>query len=154
MSWIRQAAEYLVRALRGSSSGTGPDVVQQGRDLHSKLVAKHNTQYDKKVGAASPGEYPRRRSGALQKSLETTIYKEGGKYLVNQRVNLDLLFEHATHVIPVTPGSYPGLLYNRGYKGPVDNLRDENLNVTDADNFRSPPTNIEGVTVMFTKAGP
>jgi hypothetical protein len=144
MSWIRQAAEYIVRVLSGTRTAP-PDYDAIGKDLHGKLIKKHGTQFNKSIGAAKPGEYPRRRSGTLQNSLQTTIYKQGEEYLVSQRVNLDLLFAKQADQF-----NYPNKLYKRGYLGPNNNLSEEGLNVTDWDNFNVPSGDIQ---IYFDKSG-
>ena len=156
MSWIRQAAEYIVKVLSGRRT-TQPDYSAIGKDLHAKLIAKHGTQYTKAIGHAQPGEYPRRISGTLQNSMRTTIYQDGSKALVKQRVDLDLLFASTAKktisksVKGGEPGKgYPSKLYNRGYLGPVDNLSEEGLNVIDNDNFSSPSGDFP---IYFDKSG-
>lgn len=156
MSWIRKAAEYIVKVLSGNRTAP-PDYSSIGKDLHAKLIKKHGEQFNKAIGHAQPGEYPRRISGTLQNSLRTTIYKSGEKVLVGQRVDLDLLFAStAKKTISKTvkggePGkSYPSKLYNRGYLGPNDNLSEEGLNVTEWDNFTVPSGDIE---IYFDRSG-
>ena len=152
MSWIRQAAEYIVQVLSGRRT-TQPDYSAIGKDLHAKLIKKHGTQFNKTIGHASPGEYPRRVSGALQNSMRTTIYQDGSKVLVKQRVDLDLLSNNSVDK-SIWPGpdgkSYPSKLYKRGYLGPTDNLSEEGLNVVDNDNFSSPSGDFP---IYFDKSG-
>ena len=144
MSWIRQAAEYIVKVLSGRRT-TQPDYSAIGKDLHAKLIAKHGTQYTKAIGHASPGEYPRRDTGLLQSSLQTTIYQDGGKVLVKQRVNASTILNAMAK-----PFNYPAKLYDRGYLGPNDNLREEGLNVIDSDNFSGPSGDFP---IYFDKSG-
>lgn len=155
MSWIRQAAEYLVRALRGSSSGgmTPDDVRKKGAELHAKLLANYGVQYAGKGTASVAGEYPRRRTGALQASLSTMVYKpkDGKNYLVSQTVDLDLLQSMAGTKKISDPRLYPGILYDQGRLTPADSLREDGLNVIEDSPFMSVQRN--GVDVLFTKTG-